>query len=118
AFEAFWSVTLGSSVVYVDGNEAVPQINGLEYFELSDDASAVVDGPTFAFTTTEGQCYQRTGATASSSASWSVVDDTAATPGAVTYTGGGMPIFISEISDATGTGAYVYEFVELYCAGS
>ena len=105
-------------VVYVNAAGAVPQINGDEYFELKDDTSAVVDGPTYALSASGGESYQRIGPDETAAGGWSVVGDSAATPGTVTYTGGVMPIFISEISDATGTGAYVYEFVELYCAGS
>jgi hypothetical protein len=46
------------------------------------------------------------------------VADTSATPGTVEFTDVDAPAFITEISDASGTGAYYFEFVELYCAGS
>ena len=124
-FEAHWSVTLGSDVIYVDSTTAgpveVPTINGSETYTLEDDQGVVQDGPTHAMSSSAGENLQRKPGTApGNAASWTISSDPAtdATPGS-----GQAPqaspngIYISEFSDAPGTGNFVYEFVEIHYEG-
>ena len=114
AFETFYGVTLGSNVIYqtnpVD-NPVVPMINGDEIYELKDDFSFVVDGPTPAIAT----IYQAHHRDDPEAAPWTSINSTP-TPGSgveaqdATYSG----MVITEVNDPSGGGNYVYEFVELY----
>ena len=117
AFEAFWGVTLGPNVVYLrSGGNTTPQINGAETYELRDDLSATVDGPS-GQALSSGNSAQRIGANldATLPGSWSMATaSTTATPGSGGVGNGAGGLVISEYSDATGSGNYVYEFVELF----
>ncbi|MFH1807167.1 MAG: amidohydrolase family protein [Pseudomonadota bacterium] len=120
-FETFWGVTLGDDVTYVDSGGAIPQINGGETFTLLDSGSIpVVDGPSVALAAT-GKCHQRKVPVqaASGSDSWTVVAEASGNPGSG-QTPGASPsgVYISEFCDATGTGNFNYEFVELYFDGT
>ncbi len=114
-FEAFWGVTLAANVVYINSGDAMPQINGSEKYDLRNASNVRVDGQTIAMAGSAGQSLKRTNGcgAASSSSSWSVTTSSTGNPG----TGAPAPcnkgVFISEFSDALGTGNYVYEFVEL-----
>ena len=46
--------------------------------------------------------------------SWNVGPDSGATPGSGAATGCGKGVVINEFSDASGTGNFVYEFIELH----
>jgi len=45
-FESFWGIILPTNVVFINGDNNFPSINGDETFELQDSNSIVVDGPT------------------------------------------------------------------------
>ena len=115
AFEAFWGRTLASNVVYINSADGMPQINGSETYTLFNAAGTKVDGATVAMSSSAGQSLQRTKPcqNANKSASWSRVSASSATPGSGAPAPCGKGVFISEFSDAIGTGSYVYEFVEL-----
>jgi hypothetical protein len=114
-FESFWGVTLGSNVTYINSGDSMPQINGSETFTLKDAGSTTVDGPTFAQDASSGDSLQRsTCGAVGSSGTWTKVAATSANPGSAAITTCGLGVFISENSDAIGTGNYIYEFIELY----
>lgn len=123
AFEAFWHVTLGSDVVFVNaGGSGAPQINGAETYTLKRSGGVDVDdGPSIPLTT--GKCYQRKVPvqTSNTDTSWTVIGNT---PGSGPNPGAGQSLgnpptgaYVSEYCDATGTGNFIYEFVEIYVDG-
>ena len=120
AFEGFWGRGLGGDVVYLDSGDAFPSINGQETFELRNAAGTVVDGPTIQLAT--GTNYQRQpGTDASQASSWSTGTATSAvaTPGSgQPPEGEGVGVYISEFSDAQGSGNWIYEFVEIHFDGA
>ena len=113
-FETFFEVTLGANVHFFSGSNSFPVVNGNDVYVLEDADANPIDGPTLK--TFSGTNYQRL--LKSDPLSWKIEDFSiaVATPGA-----GEFPspngIYISEISDATGTGNFKYEFVELYVSG-
>lgn len=115
-FEAFWNVTLPADAVFIDANDAMPVINGDETFTLKDASGRTVDGRTVAMSASAARSYQRINpcGSASKSASWTVVSDTAANPGSGAVAGCAKGVIINEFSDASGTGNFIYEFVELH----
>jgi len=116
AFQAFWGVSLPSSVTYVNSNGALPLINGDENYSLFNASGTRVDGATVNMTAGAGRSFQRNGPCASPSliGSWTVVPAGSATPGAGAGIGCARGAVISEFSDALGTGNFVYEFIELH----
>lgn len=128
AFQTYWGVTFGSNVVYLSGEMAPadsgddwPTINGDETYELRNASGVVVDGVTIAMQAGGGASYARTaGAPAGQSTSWTKAATTVGTPtpgsgqGTSTTKHG---VYISEFSDASGSGNFVYEFVELHFDG-
>jgi beta-lactamase superfamily II metal-dependent hydrolase len=116
AFEAFWGVTLGTNVVYVNGGDGMPVINGDEHYTLYNAGGTRIDGRTAAMSASAGRSYQRKDPcnSASKLSSWNVVADSSATPGSGAAAGCGDGVVINELSDATGTGNFVYEFIELH----
>ena len=119
AFEKFWGVTLGADTLYINSDGGFPSINGDETFSIAGtDAS---DGPTIALES--GNNYQRKMPVgkADAAASWTTGVDTpgkGATPGSgMKGAVGGPQLMISEFSDASGSGNFNYEFVELYYRG-
>lgn len=116
AFESYWG-PLGSGVTFIDSANSMPVINGDEVYELFDATGTRVDGTTIAIAS--GQSVQRTDlcGAAGNAASWTVGSDATATPGAGAPATCGAGMRISEFSDASGSGNYVYEFVELYFDG-
>ena len=124
-FESFWRVTLGDNVIYVNSVDEqvteVPTINGSETYELLDAFTVSQDGPSIAMVSSARQNLQRTpGTDAGQRDSWSVqsLSSGAATPGSgISRDAGGNGIYISEFSDTSGTGAFIYEFVELHYDG-
>jgi len=116
AFEAFWGRTLAGNVIYINSAGAIPVINGNENYTLSNAGGAVVDGPTVNMTSGGGKSFQRKDPclAAGASASWDVLATTAATPGSGAAAGCARGVVINEFSDASGTGNFIYEFVELH----
>jgi hypothetical protein len=116
AFEAFWGVTLPANVEFINAAGAMPQINGSENYSLYNAAARKIDGTTISMASGGGESIQRKNGcgAASKSTSWSRVASASATPGSGAPAPCGKGIYISEFSDALGTGNYVYEFVELF----
>ena len=116
AFEAFWGVSLGANVVYLAGGGLFPQINGSESFTLYNASGGKVDGKTVSMASTAGKSLRRKDPcnAAGKSASWTIAADSYATPGSGAGAGCAGGVKINEFSDASGTGNYVYEFVELH----
>lgn len=114
-FESFWGVTLPASVVFVDTGSVCPQINGGETFQLQDAGGTAVEAATA--TLSVGTNLQRISHKdpPSDPDSW-VLDATSplgATPGTANRDVGAGVIYISEVSDALGTGNFTFEFVEI-----
>lgn len=116
AFETFWGRTLSSNVVYVNSAGVLPVINGDEDFTLYNAGGTKVDGRTTAMASTGGRSYQRINpcTVASKASNWTNVADTSANPGSGAAAGCAKGVIINEFSDASGTGNFVYEFVELH----
>jgi hypothetical protein len=115
AFEAYWGVTLGANVVYVDSGDSMPLINGSEKYTLYNASGNKRDGATVAMSSSGGQSLQRVQqcGNAGKASSWNRVAAAAATPGSGALAPCGKGIYIGEFSDTTGTGNFVYEFIEL-----
>lgn len=117
-FEAGHGINLGPSVVFVSAgasSRGAPIINGGETWTLAAADGRPLDGPTFPGSA--GSSYQRRSITAPDDpASWIIAPDTQATPGATALPASGVGLVISEWSDASGTGRFAYEFIELYYA--
>jgi hypothetical protein len=114
-FESFWGVSLPANVLYVNSADVCPRINGDETFALKDAAGFDVDGPTPLLAASSN--IQRISHVQPSSqpASWTL-DSAAplgATPGVANRDEGSGAIYLSEISDTSGSGAFVFEFVEI-----
>ncbi len=101
-------ITTGAS------SNGVPIINGGESWALLSPDGSLVDGATIDGAI--GQSYRRTGGTASQAGSWTADVDSTATPGATSLPSSGVGLVISEWSDASGTGRFIFEFIELYYA--
>jgi hypothetical protein len=116
AFEAFWGVSLGANVVFINSGDAMPIINGDENFTLYNAAGSRVDGRTTSMPPSAGRSLQRRDPclNASKASNWDSVADSLATPGRGAGVGCGRGAVINEFSDASGTGNFVYEFVELH----
>jgi hypothetical protein len=114
-FEGFWGVVLPLNVVFINGDNNFPSINGEETFDLQDDSGLIIDGPTGqsmeAYST-----VQRLHTTYDPTLldSWSINPDSYATPGSGAVGDGTAGLVINEYSDASGTGNWRYEFIELY----
>lgn len=109
SFEAYWGVSLGSNVTYVNGATSVPQINGAETYSLYDNAAAFVD--TTDMLLTSGNTSQRD---ATNATTWTQSVYTDATPGSGVTGGNNAGLVITEAADASGTGNFIYEYIELY----
>jgi Bacterial Ig domain len=110
-FEAFWGVTLGANVVFIDSNAVLPQINGDENFSLYNAASALVDGPSAQMPASAARAIQRVDPCGTS---WNTVLESSATPGSGAGAGCSGGVKLNEFSDASGTGNFIYEYVELH----
>lgn len=114
-FESFWQTTLPLGTVFINAADACPRINGDESFVLNDSGGGVVDGPTPLMLDHEN--LQRVDGTTppGSFSSWTFNsdDDGLTTPGKSPGTPLANAVYISEISDAPGTGTFVFEFVEI-----
>ncbi len=115
SFESFWGVTLGADVVFLNAADAMPQINGSEKYSLRNASNTVLDGTTVAMASAGGESLRRTNGcgAASSASSWTRAASSTGNPGSGAPAPCNKGVFISEFSDALGTGNYVYEFVEL-----
>ncbi len=116
AFETFWGVTLASNVVYINSGDTMPVINGDENFTLYNAGGTKVDGRTASMSSSAGQSYQRKDPClqANKLSSWNVAADPSGTPGSGAATGCAKGVVINEFSDASGTGNFIYEFIELH----
>jgi hypothetical protein len=113
-FEQHWGVTLPTNVTFLnaDNPAGVPVINGGEKFSLWN-GSQRKDGPTVAGS--QAKTYRRTSSgSAATLGNWTVDPETGATPGVSNLPVGSTGVFISEWADASGSGNYIYEFVEIY----
>ena len=110
-FETFWARTLGSNVVYLNSADTMPQINGDENYTLKNASGVVVDGPSINMPTTAARSIQRNDPCTST---WSTVLESAANPGSGAAAGCAGGVKINEFSDASGTGNFIYEFIELH----
>lgn len=115
-FEAFWGVTLGSNVIYVNSGDGMPQINGDENYTLHNAAGTKVDGRTINMGSSAGESLKRLNGCGSSSkaSSWSRSASSTGSPGSGAPAPCNKGVYISEFSDALGTGNFIYEFVELH----
>jgi len=113
-FENFWGVQLPDEVVFLNGGNSFPVINGSENYTLVNAAGDTVDGPTISMSS--GHSIQRISPLdpAGSPSSWDVVPDNLATPGSGANPANSHKVVINEASDASGSGNYIYEFVELF----
>ena len=116
AFESFWGVTLGANVVYINAADAMPQINGSESFTLYNAGGTKVDGGTVSMASAGGESLRRLNGCGNpnTSSSWTRAASSTANPGSGAPAPCNKGVYISEFSDALGTGNFVYEFVELY----
>jgi beta-lactamase superfamily II metal-dependent hydrolase len=114
-FQTFWGVTLPASAVYINSADTMPQINGSETYTLSNASNVTIEGVTIAMPSAGGYSVQRaTCGAIGTASSWSQVASASGNPGSGAIGTCGKGLFISEFSDALGTGNYIYEFVELY----
>lgn len=111
AFESYWGVTLPSNAVYLDSGNSMPIINGDENYTLKNAGGTVVDGPTINMPASAARALQRVDPCGTS---WSTVLESAANPGGGAANGCGAGVKLNEVSDASGTGNYIYEFIELH----
>jgi len=116
AFEAFWGVTLGADAAFLNSAGGMPVINGSETYTLADAAGTILDGPTIAMGSSGAQSIRRIDPcqAAGLSSSWTIGAESAATAGSGAGAGCGIGLVINEFSDASGTGSFVYEFLELH----
>ena len=114
-FEAFWGVTLGANVIYVNAADAMPQINGSETYDLRNAANTRVDGLTVAMAAAGGESLRRINGCggANKAGSWTRAASSTANPGSGAPAPCNKGVFVSEFSDALGTGNFIYEFVEI-----
>ncbi|MGE3063300.1 MAG: lamin tail domain-containing protein [bacterium] len=109
-FEAYYGVTLGSNVIFLDSVAVMPQINGAETYSLYDSTAAKIDTTYISLTT--GGIYYRD-STNTNTFTRIVFATTSATPGSLgsTVANKGKGMIITEVVDAA---VYQCEYVELY----
>ncbi|MGE3063346.1 MAG: T9SS type A sorting domain-containing protein [bacterium] len=113
-FEAFWGVTLGSNVIFLDSViPVIPQMNEAEIFSLHDASDAFLDSTTLPQLTTP-KSIQRD---SSNVMTFTYYSSSQANPGYFADCGFGAGLVISEIADTAGTGNYLYEFIEIFNDG-
>ncbi|HEX2062479.1 MAG TPA: Ig-like domain-containing protein [Thermoanaerobaculia bacterium] len=111
AFESYWGVTLGSSVVFINAAGGMPVINGDESYTLANASGTSVDGPSASMPASAARTLQRVDPCGTS---WNTLAETSSNPGAGAAAGCGGGVKMTEISDASGTGNYIYEYIELH----
>ncbi|MCA9641101.1 MAG: hypothetical protein KC492_10415, partial [Myxococcales bacterium] len=121
-FETYFGLTLGANVIYLNAGDAGITINGDETYALQNASSTVIDGPSIAQPATAGRNYSRVQPVgpANMASSWTDQADSIAvcSPGSgQTIPGTLSGIYISEISDVSGSGNFKYEYVELFYDG-
>ncbi len=107
AFEQHWGALPGD-VVYLDAEDGFPAVNGEETYTLRDPGGSAVDGPTPPLQS--GDVLHRTDL--SGGLSWTLMAEGNADPG-LGLMEGASGVYLTEASDATGTGNFIYEYVEL-----
>ena len=112
-FETHWGVTLPPGTTFINSQDQCPRINGDESFVLQDSGGSIIDGPTPILVAHEN--FQRV---APSNApgergSWTIASDATANASPGRTPSGEGSVFISEFSDADGSGNFIYEFVEI-----
>ncbi|MDD3804602.1 MAG: hypothetical protein PHW02_09520, partial [bacterium] len=113
-FENFWNVSLASNVIFLDSSTiAFPQQNGAEIFSLHDASDAFIDSTTLPQLTTP-RSIQRD---SSSAMTFSYYNSSQANPGTFANSGYNSGLVITEVADSSGTGNYLFEFIELYNDG-
>jgi hypothetical protein len=114
-FENYWGVSLASDVVFLTSNDNFPVINGDETYELRDKTDTIVDGPTGQPLITYHTIERiKTYDNPLLLENWKINPDSFATPGSGADGNGLAGLVINEYSDASGTGNWKYEFIELY----
>ncbi len=115
-FETYWGVTLGADAVLLDTGDQCPKINGGETYQLKDAGGVSLDGPSLSIS--GGTNYQRSvpPGDPAAGASWSLGSPTVVgTPGSgQSESAADSGPYISEITDALGSGNFIYEFIEIY----
>ena len=114
AFEAFWGVTLGASVVFLDAQGEFPTINGDETYTVMSPGRSPFDGPTEPLAL--GANLQRSDPDGAQSGSWQqqIATMQVASPGdGPVWDALPSGVYLSEVSDAPGAGTYAHEFIEL-----
>ena len=118
AFEGFWrgGTALPSNVVYVNSGDTAIVINGSENYALRNAAGTLIDGTTISQSSAAGQSIQRRDPclAANLASSWNVLASTSGGPGAGAGAGCARGVVINEFADASGSGNFAYEFVELH----
>jgi hypothetical protein len=119
SFQDFWGQSWGDDVVYFEGLDAFPAINGSETYSLLDPDQNLVDGPTPPLELATVLARTDASAPGGDDGAWELglAPNFDSTPG-VSATGGtvGVP-YVSEYSDPTGSGNFDYEFVEIHVPG-
>lgn len=115
-FESFWGVTLGPNVVYVNSADFMPQINGDENYTLYNASGSKVDGRTINQPSGAAQSIRRLNGCGSSTkaSSWVSAASSTGNPGSGAPAPCNKGVYISEFSDALGTGNFIYEFIEFH----
>jgi hypothetical protein len=107
-FENYWG-NLPENVIYINSENSCPLINGGESYSLYDSLNLRID--TTYFIMDEGNCYQRE---STNTDNWIVHSAAYANPGSGVVGGNSSGLLITEVSDAIGSGNYIYEFIELF----
>jgi hypothetical protein len=115
-FQTFWGVTLAANVIYLNGADLMPQINGSETYTLRNAANVTLDGATIAMASAGGESIRRLNGcgAANLAGSWTRGATSTANPGSGAPAACNKGVYLSEFADALGTGNYIYEFVELH----
>jgi beta-lactamase superfamily II metal-dependent hydrolase len=115
-FQTFWGVTLAANVIYINSADTIPVINGSETYTLKNSAGTTIDGATIAMASGAGESIRRINGcgAANNAASWTRAASSTGNPGSGAPADCNKGVYISEFSDALGTGNFVYEFVELH----
>ncbi len=116
AFQGFWGVNWGDEVVYIDGADQFPTINGGETYSLRAPDDTLVEGPTPTLDLSTVMARTDADADAGDTDAWSVdvAPNDGSTPGSSDAVGGvSGTVYISEYTDPVGAGNFVYEYVEI-----
>jgi len=111
-FEAFWDVTLGSQVVYINSGNTIPLINGDEQYRLVDVSDSAVD-PDDGFTalvmpSSAGKRIYRL-STGNTLSDWAVTNWDLATPGSLDEDQS-LPVTLSSFTAKVAKGTVVLEW--------